>query len=54
MKNVCLAQWVNVNTNESGYSLEGVSSERIYFEGNTKDECLKFAANNSLRIAYEA
>ena len=53
MKNVCLAQWVNVNTNESGYSLEGVRSEKEYYSAATKAECVEFAKNNDLKIAYE-
>lgn len=55
MKKVVLSQWYNVNDkNQSGYYLEGVNSEKIYFEGRTKEECEQFALENNLEIAYEA
>ena len=54
MKNVCLAQWYNVNNrSKCGYYLEGVQSEKVYFDGKTKAECEKHASENGLKICYE-
>lgn len=54
MKKVCLAQWYNVNNkSEHGYSLDGVRSEKVYFEGKTKEECEQYARENDLEICYE-
>lgn len=55
MKKVVLAQWYNTNNRiECGYYLEGIRTEKIYFLGPDKESCLKYAAENNLKIAYEA